>query len=41
MRDDNERKADILEAIERIKKYAVNRMKAFDKDERIQIWVLR
>jgi len=40
MRDDRERLFDILEAIERIEKYAAHGRIVFDKDELIQTWVL-
>ncbi len=41
MRDDRERLADILEAIERIERYTAGGRAAFDSDELIQNWVLR
>ena len=37
MRNDGERLSDILEAIERIEKYAVRGRSAFEKDELIQV----
>lgn len=40
MRDDRERLLDILEAIERIKKYTDRGRSVFDEDELIQTWVL-
>ena len=40
MRDDRERLLDILEAIERIEKYAARGRTVFDEDELIQTWVL-
>ena len=40
MRDDQGRLQDILEAIERIEKYAVRGKKAFDEDELLQTWVV-
>jgi uncharacterized protein with HEPN domain len=40
MRDDRERLFDILEAIERIDKYASKGRPAFEDDELIQTWVL-
>ena len=40
MRDDRERLLDILEAIERINKYASQGRPAFEDDELIQTWVL-
>ncbi len=40
MRDDRERLADILEAIERIGKYAGRGRAAFERDELIQTWIL-
>ncbi len=39
MRDDRERLLDILEAIERIDRYAVRGREAFDHDELIQNWI--
>ncbi len=40
MRDDRERLLDILEAIERIEKYAAQGRSVFDEDELIQTWIL-
>jgi uncharacterized protein with HEPN domain len=40
MRDDRERLLDILEAIEKIEKYASRGRQAFDTDELIQSWIL-
>jgi uncharacterized protein with HEPN domain len=40
MRDESERLQDILEAIERIEKYAARGRAAFDEDELIQTWVV-
>jgi uncharacterized protein with HEPN domain len=40
MRDDAERLRDILEAIERIEKYAGRGREAFDSDELIQVWII-
>ncbi len=40
MRDDRERLLDILEAIERIEKYAARGRTVFEEDELIQTWVL-
>jgi uncharacterized protein with HEPN domain len=40
MRDENERLLDILDAIERIKKYSVRGRSAFEQDELVQNWVL-
>lgn len=40
MRDDRERLLDILEAIEKIEKYAARGRSVFDKEELIQNWVL-
>ena len=40
MRDDRERLRDILEAIERIEKYASRGRLVFDEDELIQTWVV-
>jgi uncharacterized protein with HEPN domain len=39
MRDDRERLLDILEAIERIDRYAVRGREAFENDELIQNWI--
>jgi uncharacterized protein with HEPN domain len=41
MRDDRERLLDMLEAIERIDRYAVRGRAAFDRDELIQSWVIQ
>lgn len=38
MRDDREKLHDIVEAIERIERYAVRGRKAFEQDELIQTW---
>lgn len=40
MRDDGERLRDILEAIERIDRYARRGRKEFEDDELVQIWVV-
>jgi uncharacterized protein with HEPN domain len=40
MRDDRERLLDILEAIERINKYASKGRAVFEEDELIQTWVI-
>lgn len=40
MRDDGERLRDILEAIERIDRYARRGRKAFEDEELLQIWVV-
>jgi len=40
MRSDRERLLDILEAIERIKKYTASGRVAFDEDELVQTWVI-
>lgn len=40
MRDDRERLKDILEAIERIHRYASRGRGAFDQDELIQNWIV-
>jgi M6 family metalloprotease-like protein len=40
MRDESERLRDILEAIERIEKYAARGRAVFDEDELIQTWVV-
>jgi uncharacterized protein with HEPN domain len=39
MRDDRERLLDILEAIERIDRYAARGRAAFERDELIQNWI--
>jgi uncharacterized protein with HEPN domain len=39
MRDDRERLLDILEAIERIDRYAIRGREAFERDELIQNWI--
>lgn len=41
MRDDRERLLDILEAIERINRYAVRGRAAFESDELIQAWMVQ
>ncbi len=41
MRDDRERLRHILEAIERIEKYAVSGIEVFQGDELIQNWMVR
>lgn len=40
MRSDEERLQDILEAITRIQRYAVQGRPAFDQDELIQTWIV-
>ena len=40
MRDDRERLLDILEAIERIERYAARGREAFENDELLQTWVV-
>jgi uncharacterized protein with HEPN domain len=40
MKDDGERLSDILEAIERVEKYAARGREAFASDELIQVWVI-
>ncbi len=40
MRDYNEMLLDILEAIERIEKYAARGRETFEQDELIQIWIV-
>jgi len=40
MRDDRSRLEDILEAIERIERYAARGRAAFEADDLIQVWVL-
>jgi len=41
LRDERERLIHILEAIERIAKYAQRGRRAFDEDELIQSWIVR
>jgi uncharacterized protein with HEPN domain len=41
MRDNREKLRDILEAIERINKYAVQGKKSFEEDELIQTWFIQ
>jgi len=41
MRSDRERFIDILEAIEKIERYAVRGKQAFETDELLQVWVVR
>ena len=41
MRDDRERLADILEAIDRAQRYAVRGRAAFESDELIQAWMVQ
>jgi uncharacterized protein with HEPN domain len=40
VRDDRERLRDVLEAIERIEKYAVRGRSALEEDELVQTWVV-
>jgi uncharacterized protein with HEPN domain len=40
MRDNRERVLDILEAVERIEKYAAGGKESFDRDELVQVWIL-
>ena len=40
MRDDRSRLLDIIEAIERIERYAARGREAFDRDELLQTWVV-
>lgn len=40
MRDDRERLRDILEAVERIERYAAKGRDAFERDELIQVWIV-
>ena len=40
MRDDKERLLDVLEAIERIDKYASRGREEFDRDELVQTWTV-
>ncbi|MBD1806192.1 DUF86 domain-containing protein [Microcoleus sp. FACHB-SPT15] len=41
MRDDREKLRDILEAIERIERYAIQGRQSFEEDELIQTWFIR
>jgi uncharacterized protein with HEPN domain len=41
LRDDRERLADILEAIDRAQRYAARGRNAFDEDELIQAWMVQ
>jgi uncharacterized protein with HEPN domain len=41
LRDDRERLADILEAIDRAQRYAVRGQAAFEEDELIQVWMVQ
>ena len=41
MRDDREKLCDILEAIERIERYAIQGRQSFEQDELIQTWFIR
>ena len=41
MRDDRERLADILEAIDRAQRYAVRGRREFENDELIQAWMVQ
>ena len=41
MRDDRERLADILDAIDRAQRYAVRGRTAFEEDELIQAWMVQ
>ena len=40
MRDDRERLADILAAIEKIEPHVAHGREAFDSDEMIQVWII-
>jgi uncharacterized protein with HEPN domain len=40
MRDDRERLQDIVEAIERIEKYATTGRQRFERDELVQVWIV-
>lgn len=40
MRDSRERVLDILEAIERIEKYALGGREEFERSELVQVWIL-
>lgn len=40
MREDRERLIDIMEAIERIEKYAASGRVAFEREELIQVWIV-
>ena len=41
MRDDRERLADIIEAIDRAHRYAIRGRAAFESDELIQAWMVQ
>jgi uncharacterized protein with HEPN domain len=41
LRDDRERLADILEAIDRAQRYAVRGRAAFESDELVQVWMVQ
>ena len=41
MRDDRERLADILDAIDRAQRYAVRGRAAFEEDELVQAWMVQ
>ena len=41
MRNDRERLADILEALEKIERYTPRGKQAFENDEMFQVWVVR
>jgi uncharacterized protein with HEPN domain len=41
LRDDRERLADILEAIDRAQRYAVQGWTAYERDELIQVWMVQ
>ncbi|NEQ25776.1 MAG: nucleotidyltransferase [Microcoleus sp. SIO2G3] len=41
MRDDREKLRDILEAIERIDKYAIQGRQSFERNELIQTWFIQ
>jgi uncharacterized protein with HEPN domain len=40
VRDSRERRIDILEAIERIEKYALGGREEFERNELVQVWIL-
>lgn len=41
MRNDRERLADILEALDKIERYTPRGKQAFENDEMFQVWVVR
>jgi uncharacterized protein with HEPN domain len=41
LRDDRERLTDILEAVDRAQRYAVQGRAAFERDELVQVWMVQ